>query len=186
MEAASTEMMEFAKNRRALSFQARGDVSPSYLLAEAPSVFEVAECLDEARVCLENIILDTTAKVSVVHVEPPSYSSGVVEVRLEHFQGSNYAHLAMLPCAKDLCNTPQSISKMSSFRQLQCYQLAAALKRAGRIKDVVNLRVRFGRFMLLSYPTKTTAEGLPATRYEFGQLCQLIQHPRTIGELQTR
>jgi hypothetical protein len=183
IEATHTEMIEFARGKQALSFQIRSGASPTYLLVEAASTYGVAECIDEARLCAENIILDKTAKMSAVFVEPPLLDD--FEVQLERKSG--YTHLRMLGSTKPPSSTThQGLSRQSSYKDSMCCQLATALKRVGRIQDSMNLRIYLGRFSLLSYPESVTSGGQPNMLHRLDQVSRLLQHQRTISALQTQ
>ncbi|KAH6646507.1 hypothetical protein BKA67DRAFT_669267 [Truncatella angustata] len=164
------EMEEFASGRKDIFFEVQGPVERPYLYMEAPSQDLVAECLDEARTCADDIVHDKSVKFDLVFLETPASSQNLVQVQV--VQG----HPQLVDCLG------AALGQNPLFNKYISQQLAAALKKAGRIKDMVNLRVRFGHYLLTSKP-----QGL-VDRPSVGldQFSEIIRHGRTKGEFQTQ
>lgn len=175
IEAVLVEMEVFVKGRNDILFQMMGPSDRPFLYLEAPSQDLVVECLDEARTCADNIINDKTTKLDLIFLEPPTTQHGSFEIM----------RLAGRPEMVPLIGRPESSEltiSYSAFEKSFVQQLTSSLKKAGRIKDRINLRVHFGRYLLTSVPRPSGLDQDVEQRFGFAAFSKIIRHGRARGE----
>ncbi|KAK6066135.1 hypothetical protein SCUP234_12217 [Seiridium cupressi] len=184
IEAVHFEMVEFARGREDIRFTLQGSRERPFLYIEAPSQDLAIACLDEARTCADNIIHDRTVKFDFVLVEPPASTLDVIQVKLADNRpqllpstgGPATGGPATGPSEHD-----DAALQNSEIDKAMLQQLTMALKKAGRIKVRVNLRVHLGHYLLTSVP-----QNIPQAHFTLEQLTRIVRHARTKDEFATQ
>ncbi|KAM0806862.1 hypothetical protein AB5N19_07201 [Seiridium cardinale] len=180
IEAVHFEMVEFARGREDIRFTLQGSRERPFLYIEAPSQDLAIACLDEARTCADNIIHDRTVKFDFVLVEPPAPTLDVIQVKL----ADNRPQLLPStggPATSGPSEHDDAALQNSEIDKAMLQQLTMALKKAGRIKVKVNLRVHFGHYLLTSVP-----QNIPQAHFTLEQLTRIVRHARTKDEFATQ
>lgn len=181
IEAVHHEMILFTKGRDDFFFEIQGPDARPFLYMEAPSQDLVTECLDEARTCADDIINDRSVKLDLVFVEPPSVS---LQDSMEVVLIDNRPQL--MPRQTNPSEGNRIRVDRSDFDKVFLQQLTTALRKAGRIRDRVNLRVHLGRFYLTSVPRQRNVETDDELRFNLEQLSKIVRHGRAKSEFVTQ
>ncbi|KAF7516613.1 hypothetical protein G7054_g14085 [Neopestalotiopsis clavispora] len=175
------ELTEIVKNQEGYIIEIH---EPStgcpFLYIEAPSQLLAANCLDEARTISQNIIDDKTTKLDLVLIEPPwaPLQSLVVQLGLGRPQ--------LLTESASRLSTDNDKARKAWFENKLRQELAWALKKAGRIKSRVNLRVHLGHFLLRSFPPQHSRELDSDAGLDFEAFHKAVRHPRTRHDFATQ
>ncbi|ETS86808.1 hypothetical protein PFICI_00636 [Pestalotiopsis fici W106-1] len=175
------ELAEVAKDQEGYLFEIQEPLSGRpFLYIEAPSQSLAASCLDEARTIAQNIIDDKATKLDLVLIEPPSapLQSLVVQLQLGRPQLVANQTSPLDPDNDGLRKTWFE----SKLRQ----ELSWALKKAGRIKNRVTLRVHLGHFLLRSFPPQQSRIPGTETGLDFEAFHRAVRHPRTRHDFATK
>lgn len=179
IEAVHVEMLAFMKGQTDIFIQVQGPKIRPFLYIEAPNQDLITACLDEARAWADNIINDKTAKLDLVFVEPPTSDHSSFEIMRRG------ARPEMVPSVEDSSASDQLLFSHSVFEKSFVQQLTSGLKKAGRIKDKINLRVHIGRYVLTSVRRPPGLDQDDEQRFSFQEFSRIMRQSRARGRFLT-
>lgn len=174
LQATCDVMVEFASGSEGYLFEVREPPGGRpFLYIEAPSQLLAATCLDEARTAAANIVDDKSgARLDPVLIEPPTAPLESLRVKLAHGRPQ------LLPIPTSLVNVNGDRLQKSWLDTRLRQELTCALKKAGRIKDRVTLRVHLGHLLLRAFPPQPGQEAGNETSLTFEAFQKVVRRPR--------
>ncbi|ORY56682.1 uncharacterized protein BCR38DRAFT_490566 [Pseudomassariella vexata] len=157
-----------------------GQAPYEYLYISADSGSVVIDGIRMARSLADELIADKTIKTCEMFAEPPAFLNEFCRIVLD-INASGPGHPRLLQHGNQDLPDPQRLADhQTKFLDDFCLRLSAALKRVGRLDSGTELRVKFGRFVLQTYPK------VPDGGYTFDRFSSVLQDPRATGKLQSQ
>jgi hypothetical protein len=184
IEQTRKEMVEISQGREDIIFQVQGPSDCEYLYIEGPSQEVVAGCLDEARTAANNMIDDKSVRLDPLLIELPAPPLESMEVVVD--TGETGFRPRLLTSVASSVDSHDVTLQKSYFEKFQLQHLTSVLQKAGRIKDKVNLRVRFGHYHLTGFLVEPFMERSDGLYLSFEQFGEFMHNRHTSGIFETQ